>query len=448
MNTPVCDFLREYATQKSCRLHMPGHKGLDLEFCDAKYDITEIDGADVLYSPRGIILESERNAKELFGTEKTVYSTEGSSLSIKAMIYMLHLYSRQEGRKAKILATRNAHKSFINAVALVDIDVEFIYSESKTIISSYVNGSDIRKAINEMDEPPVAVYLTSPDYLGNMLDIGEIARVCHENGVLLLVDNAHGGYLSFLNENQHPIFLGADVCCDSAHKTLPALTGAGYLHVSKTAPSIFSMVVNEAMALFASTSPSYLILASLDELNVKLSTHFKESLNSFVPKVTDLKKKLRGYGYNVLSGEMLKIALMPKEYGYTGTELASILYNKGIVCEFYDEDYVVLMLSQECEGVLNLIDTTLSGIERKAPIITHAPTLMRPKRAMSIREAIMSPSREVPVDTALSHVIANPTVSCPPAIPILVSGEIVDESSIQAFKYYGIEKVRIVERNS
>ena len=256
ISTPICDFVRRYADEERVRLHMPGHKGKPRLGCEG-LDITEIPGADDLYHPRGIIAESEENASRLFGFP-TFYSTEGSSLCIRAMLF-LALAGKKNRR---VLAGRNAHKTFLHTAVLLDFEISWLWPEGERRLESCpISAGQVERAILAEAEPPAAVYLTSPDYLGNTLDITSISAVCRRYGVLLLVDNAHGAYLKFLS--RHPMDLGADMCCDSAHKTLPVLTGGAYLHVTKE----FAGGVKDAMALFGSTSPSYLILQSLDMAN-------------------------------------------------------------------------------------------------------------------------------------------------------------------------------------
>ena len=215
MNTPICDFVRNYADSHQLRLHMPGHKGIGALGVE-HLDITEIEGADVLYRAGGIIKASEANASGLFGTALTKYSTEGSSLSIRAMLYLATLYAKSRGQEARILAGRNAHHTFMTAAALLDLQVEWLYPEHwKSLVSCDISADFLDRVLDTPDKP-VAVYITSPDYLGNVADIAGLSEVCHKHGVLLLVDNAHGAYLNFLPENRHPIALGADICCDSA----------------------------------------------------------------------------------------------------------------------------------------------------------------------------------------------------------------------------------------
>ena len=153
------------------------------------------------------------------------------------------------------------------------------------------------------------MYVTSPDYLGNLLPVREIAEVCHAAGVPLLVDNAHGAYLRFLPEDRHPISLGADLCCDSAHKTLPALTGTAYLHVSRTAPPLFAAGARDALALFGSTSPSYLLLASLDLCNRYLADGFRDALAARAGQVAAVRAALRTNGWDVEDTEPMKLTL-------------------------------------------------------------------------------------------------------------------------------------------
>jgi len=445
MKTPIVDFVKDYVNQNNMRLHMPGHKGKNtLGF--EEFDITEIEGADVLYSADGIIKESEENAAALFGSEKTVYSAEGSSLCIRAMLYLTKMYAESKGQTPLIFAGRNAHKTFVTAAALNDCQVEWLLPENTgSIISCDITPRYLDKVLSGAEERPVAVYVTSPDYLGNTLDIGGISQVCHKNGVMLLVDNAHGAYLKFLPQSCHPIDLGADLCCDSAHKTLPVVTGGAYLHISKTAPRFLADFADSGMSLFASTSPSYLILQSLDMANKYLSQGYSQRLADFVTKVDALKKTLKENGYQLFGNEPLKITVAPKSYGYSGTELGKILNEKGIVREFADPDFMVIMLTEQTgdEGLERLKNVLLS-VEKKAPIISFPPKPLRGIKRMSIKEAIFSVCEEIEVEKAEGRVLASATVGCPPAIPIVICGEEIDKKAISAFKYYGIAKCLVV----
>ena len=446
MNTPICDFVKKYAEDKHTRLHMPGHKGVTLLGLES-LDITEVEGADVLYSANGIIKESMANAASLFGTAKTLYSTEGSSLSIRAMLYLTKLYASKAGKKPLILAGRNAHKAFLSGAALVDFEVDWIYSEkSEGLLSCKITPEKLEAYLEKTEKKTTALYITSPDYLGNITDIKGLAAVCRKFGLLLLVDNAHGAYLNFTEKSQHPIYLGADICCDSAHKTLPVLTGGGYLHISKSAPEIFLHQAEAAMALFASTSPSYLILQSLDRANKYLAEGYREKLSAFTKKVKKIKETLVGKGYTLFGDEVLKITISAKKYGYKGTEFADILQKSGIVAEFSDADFLVLMLTPEnSDAELDLLLSALLGIEKRQAIIEASPEIVPPKKALSIREAVFSQSVEVYAKDALGKILASYNVSCPPAVPIAVCGEVVDEKTIKSFEYYSVEKIRIVK---
>lgn len=446
MRTPICDFVENYAHEGNLRLHMPGHKGIPFLGIEER-DITEIDGADVLYSADGIIVESEKNASELFGSGKTLYSTEGSSLCIRAMVYLITLQAKKEGKKPLILAARNAHKTFLSAVALTDCEVEWIYpEEGESLISCRVSADRLVKKLDEMNETPAAVYLTSPDYLGFTSDIAGIARVCRQRGILLAVDNAHGAYLKFLSESMHPLDLGADICCDSAHKTLPVLTGGAYLHISKGGPKLFFDMAEQAMALFASTSPSYLILQSLDHANLYLSSGYKERLTQVSAEVGCLKKSLIDKGFSLVGNENMKICIEAKKYGYFGVEIAEFLSKNGIVCEFYDRDFVVMMFTPEIrKEELERLENVLLSLPKKEKISEKTPLVGVPEQAVSIREAMMSPSSEVDVEKAFGRILAVASVSCPPAIPIVVCGERIDERAMACFAYYGIKKCRVIE---
>lgn len=443
MDTPICNFVHDYARQNDLRLHMPGHKGIGFLGIEG-LDITEIDGADSLYEASGIIRQSEDYASRHFGC-KTYYSTEGSSQCIRAMLYLALLCAKQENKKPLIAAARNVHKAFLSAAALLDLEVLWLYPEkSDTYLSCDLSPAGLECFLQTAPEKPSAVYLTSPDYLGKLADIAGIAQVCRKHGILLLVDNAHGAYLRFLDNSLHPIDLGADLCCDSAHKTLPVLTGGAYLHISPSAPEIMELNAKNALALFGSTSPSYLILQSLDAANAYLQ-EYPQLLSAFLPKLEAVKDHLSAHGYCLYGDEPLKITIHTKPYGYRGNELAGILQSSGIVCEFSDPDYLVLMLTPETgvEG-LQQLECAMLKIPPKSPIQDPPPEFQQRKKCLSIREALLSASEVIPVSQSCGRILAAATVGCPPAVPILVCGERIDDNAISCFRYYGAATCSVI----
>ena len=444
MDTPICDFVRAYSQSETLRLHMPGHKGFPVLGME-QIDITEVSGADCLYAPDGIIARSEANASSLFGC-KTFYSTEGSSQCIRAMLYLLTVYARQLGRQPLIAAGRNAHKAFLTGIALMDLDVCWLYPpHGGSYLSCLLSADALEAYLRNTAEKPIAVYLTSPDYLGNMADIAAIADVCHRYGVLLAVDNAHGAYLRFLPESLHPMDLGADICCDSAHKTLPALTGAAYLHLSDAMELAVGTKVRNAMMLFGSTSPSYLILQSLDAVNPYLES-YPQMLRAFLSGIQALKQTLLRHGHSLYGREPLKLTVDAKAFGYTGMELAEYLRRNKMEPEYADADHLVLMLTPELGAeALNRIARVLCSLPKREPIPERPPLLLPGKQLMSVREALLSDSETWPADQCLGRILAVPTVGCPPAVPILMCGEAITEHAISCFQYYGFTDCCVVK---
>ena len=298
-----------------------------------------------------------------------------------------------------------------------------------------------------------------------MADISTIAEVCHKHGCLLLVDNAHGAYLAvrerqeaFASEEnnlcalkhgltlRHPIALGADLCCDSAHKTLPVLTGGAYLHIAHRAPSICVDAAEQAMSMFATTSPSYLILQSLDLANKLMTETMPARLAALRERTACLKQQLTAAGWELVGDESIKLTISAKPYGYTGDELADILREHNIEPEFSDPDYLVLMLSTDTsDSAIESLEEALLSISRRPAIQDKAPTPRPGIMGMSIRDALFALSETIPVSEAKGRILAEPGVTCPPAVPIAVCGELIDDNAIACFKYYGIDKVKVVK---
>jgi len=441
--TPICDFVHAYAAKAPVRLHMPGHKGVGPLGVEA-LDITEIDGAGELYATDGIVAESEANASALFGAP-TFYSAGGSSLAIRAMLLLgLEYTGGVEG--ATVLAGRNAHRAFISAAALLGFGVEWLYpSGGAGYHSCDVTARDVEAALQAMSGRCRIVYLTSPDYLGHIPDIAAIADVCHRHDALLLVDGAHGAYLRFLRPSRHPMDLGADLCCDSAHKTLPALTGAAYLHVS-AGLEMDPQQVKAALALFGSSSPSWLVLQSLDACNPCLAT-LPERLAAFLPEVAALKAALICQGYALTGDELMKLTVCAGKYGYTGDALAAALLGKGICAEFHDPDYLTLMPAPANAGNdLRRLEAALLSIPQREPLAHTAPAFRVPKRVLSIREATFAPRQTLPVAQCAGRVLAESALSCPPCVPIAVCGERIDGEVMERLRFYGIRECAVVCR--
>ena len=444
MTTPLADFLRTYATSGMARLHMPGHKGRGPLGCEA-WDLTEISGADSLYEAAGVIARSEENAAALFGSAATFYSTEGSTQCVKAMLF-LALQNRPAGTPPVVLAARNVHKSFVHAAALLDFEPLWLWPEEGTssLCACPVAAEGLDRALSALDAPPAAVYITSPDYLGNMADIPALAEVCRRYKTPLLADNAHGAYLRFLSPSRHPLDLGADLACDSAHKTLPVLTGGAYLHIAKTAPAAFRKNARAALALFGSTSPSYLTLASLDLCSRYLSENYPARLKEAVRRLEALGKTLSANGWQVEPSDPLRLTLRAPS-GLTGLDLADRLRRGGAECEYADRDFLVLMTTPE-NGPEDLVRVSAALGENRAPAAPAVSLpLARGERVLSIRGALFAPQESVPAEESLGRVCGAPTVGCPPAVPIAVSGERIGPEALALFRYYGVKRVDVLK---
>ena len=463
--TPIADFVRGYAASDTSRLHMPGHKGRGPLGCEG-LDLTEIAGADELYEAEGIIAASEANTARLFGTAGTWYGTEGSSQCIRAMVFLALQAAPNGSQRPVLLAARNAHKALLYAAALLDIDVEWLWPPAgpdASLCACPVDPAALAAALEGMEQAgrrPFAVYLTSPDYLGGIQDVAALAPLCHAHGVPLLVDNAHGAYLRFLpGGSRHPIDLGADLCCDSAHKTLPVLTGGAYLHAGHGMLRPDPAAVRGAMCLFGSTSPSYLILQSLDLCAGALAGDWPARLADCVARLDGLKQDLSGLCPGLVRpSEPLKLVLDGAAVGRSGGALADLFRAHRVECEYADTRYLVLMfapgnLPRDFDRVRAAAARAVScpGTDSAPGDLSPAvwPALARQARpACSIRQAVFARQERIPARDAAGRVCALPTVACPPAIPIAVSGEEIGPAAVELFRYYGIETVSVIPREN
>lgn len=425
MNTPIHDFLTKYSESAPLRCHMPGDKGLK-----ESLDITEIKGADSLYEAKGIIGESEENAARLYGSGAVCYSCGGSTLSINTMLCMARLLTRKD----TIVAGRYSHRSLIDSCIMLGLKVKWVYPEK--YLSADISPSEIERAI---DENTAAVFINSIDYYGGTADIKSIGEICRKKGILLLVDNAHGAYQIFTET--HPITLGADMCADSAHKTMPCITGTALLHLKNKE---HKPLAKEAMALFGSSSPSYLMLDSLDLCN-RFIAEEKETAEERLRAISSLKERLSLKGIRVEDSDEMRITIDANRQGYSGYDFAEELRKSGVECEMSDDRYVVLLFSvvQPMEDFDKLFEA-LTGMRKKLAIVPKEREIIKPRSVIAPRKAFFSITETVKTGAALGKVCAGVTCPCPPCVPVIMPGEVITTEVINALKGYGVEEIRVV----
>ena len=446
MKKPLYNSLKKYKKLKRASFHTPGHKCNFFKSKDLfNLDFTELPLTDSLYEANGIIKKSEENLSKLYNTELSLFSLGGNTLCIQSM---LRLSSPKGG---KILCDRLVHRSAISAMALLGINPTWILreynQESKTF--DKLNLAMLEKELSS-NEKFNAMYLTSPDYYGVLQDVKSISSKCKKFDVPVLVDNAHGSHLMFTSENLHPLSQGALITADSAHKTLPVLTGGAWLHINSK--KISCQEAKSAMALFGSTSPLYSTMASMDIAQDWLHYNGKKEFLNLEKRVSNIKSIAKSKGIFVFEGRLVdptRITLGVWSIGKTGYEFRDYLYKYKIEPEFCDQNYVVLIptsfnTKQEWERLkraISNIDFCLSSNN----FIEENKFEKLPEVCASLREAMMSEKVVVKLSDAKNRVAGDIVCPCPPGIPIVMPGEKIGDYEIWALKKYGINEIYVLK---
>lgn len=421
-------FLREFEKENNLRLFMPGHQG-KCSFLNKNisplFDLTEIKGADSLYNSKGIIKNLEDFISEIYSS-KSYISAGGSTLCIQTILWIL--------KNKKFIVSRGAHISFYNAAALFGIFTTFIGNHRT------VSLNEIKNAFLKIGKGAV-LFLTSPNYYGEVLDIKKIRQICDLFEAILVVDAAHGAHLRFLDKNIHPIFLGADVCCCSFHKTLPALTGASILFAREGL--LERENVKKTMALFGSSSPSYLIIDSIGLCADWLQKCAKREFN----KLNNKKQKLiNALNLKFLKTDPTKLVLDCFEIKGGVLAVVSKLRKFKIVPEFYNNRFICLILSpflkdEDWVRVNNCLKE-LEPIKNNKNIIEEK---LKFKKACSLKRAVFQEKEYVKVKYCLNRVFADVVFSEIPGVLLLAYGEILTEQFVKILKEKGIERVRVLK---
>ncbi len=417
MKGGISEFLQEYAQSDSARFHMPGHKGRDCPSLCARWDITEITGADNLLSPDGIIEAAQCEAAEAYGASHTFFITCGSTCGILAMLLSLN-------QGARVAITHDCHKSVISALVLSGHS--FTVVEPKADV---LTADDLQSALQY--EQIDAVFLTRPDFFGRCSDIEEIAGICRRNGTLLLVDQAHGAHFAFSPRLPQCAAQSADMCVMSAHKTLNAPNQAAYLHIGADS-RVDAGRVARALALVHTTSPSYPVLAALDEVWRGSGPIWEEHIDrvrgfrAHAPLLADFK----GVGC-----DETRLVFDASLTGGTGFELNECLARAGIVMEMFDSRYCVAITSP-CDASIwyDRLRGALSSFEPSGKVLTRLPKRVKMVRAMPLREAALSDSQALALEDAVGRIAASTAGPYPPGHAWILPGEIISAECVEALR--------------
>ena len=463
--------LTSYKKSNKALFHTPGHKS-NCDFLHNLFelDFTELDETDSLFEATNVILNSEKNAARLFNAQKTLFSAGGCTLCIQAM---LKLIAKPGG---KVICSSIVHKSAINAMALLNLEPIFVAQSqnAETGFFKPVEPAAIADALAAHSDV-CAVYVTSPDYFGVIADVKKIAEVCKIHSVPLLIDNAHGSHLGLLPEKLHPILLGADICTDSLHKTLPVFTGGALLHVNNPK---FVDSAKSAMALFGSTSPSYPIMASIDLCMDWLEKFAAAEYLKLLEKLVTIKQIIKEKGILAPCDtcDPTRLRLNVKSVGLTGYKFTEHLRKRRVEPEFYTEDFVVLIVTPfNKDDDLNQLKGALLSLKPRAPMplsnnysdnaiksknrtekkwpttfLTGAKKNKSPSHQakvtkISLHEALLGESEVINVENAENKICAETISQCPPGISILIPGELISKNHVKFLLKCGILFVKVIK---
>ncbi len=414
--------------------HMPGHKR-NPEFLKECPDITEITGADDLHHPEDLILIKEQAAAGLFGVGRTLFSTNGSTSLIHAAI------TAAVKSRGNIYIARNCHKSVYNAAYINSLNAGYIMPEWINELGTFgeVKPEAVEAALTRVKVE--AVVITSPTYEGIVSDIKSISEICHRHGAVLIVDAAHGAHLGlsdyFLPSARS---LGADIVIESAHKTLPCLTGAALLHICTN--NVARADIERAFSVFVSSSPSYPIMSSI-AFAVRRLGHGKgeplfrlqsDRLDELYRNASMLSSLSLYRAENHDKSKILINCSKSSTYGYTLKE--RLLREHKIECEMATPNYL-LALSTVCDTALGFdrLSYALAEIDRELefldlPAKTSPPP--QPILKMSIRRAAEAETEELLLDRALGRISADFVYAYPPGSPMIAPGELITPEAVRA----------------
>jgi len=453
---PLIDQLMKIDRDNPVSFHMPGHKR-GAAFFDrgasllpdplSGIDVTEMPGTDHLHNPTGVIREAQERAARVFGSEATHFLVNGSTGGIYAMILAT------AGPGEEILMNRNAHQSVYHACLLGGITPRYIRPALDEHLGLPVGPTpeDVSRSLREWPNVK-AVVITRPTYHGFVPDLADTVRRAHQLNKPVLVDEAHGAHLSLSNRlPDSAMAQGADAAVQSTHKTMPAFTQASMLHVK--GPRMDRDRLTLMLRLFQSSSPSYLLMSSLDAAVTVAEREGPEKMERLLDNLTALRQRLAKTEGLMMTG---KPGWEPTGQDVDPTRLWIDLHQRGLNGYQAEErlrlESGIQMEMADLRGTLALtsIGNTSRDLERLGKAVEHLvettewkgkslpqtaslPPLPRtlPRVYLGLWEALARPRKRVPLTEAVGCVSAANLVPYPPGIPLVVPGELVSEDTVE-----------------
>lgn len=451
--TPLFDALIEYVDRDTLPFHVPGHKkgvGVDTEFKSFigenpfKIDVTVFKQVDSYHHPTGPIKKAQELAADAYGSDACFFSVHGTSGAIQAMILSV------VGAGDKIIVPRNVHKSITGGIILAGAIPVYMQPEldKKLGIANGVTPDTVKETL-EANKDAKAVLIINPTYYGVATDIKKISDIVHEYDIPLIVDEAHGPHLNF-NENL-PISAmeaGADMCAQSTHKIIGALTQGSLLHVNSKRVSV--QRVKQVINLMHTTSPSYILMASLDTARRQIALHGKELLNKTIELSNYVRKEVNKIpGFYCFGDEILgvpgayafdptKITITCRDLGITGYELEMILANKYHIQMELSDLYNVLIVGSfgdTPEGMERLLkalkEISNDYYGKGTPKADFIDIPAIPEQIQIPNEAFNSVRTPVRIKDSIGMISGEFLMAYPPGIPILCPGEKITREIIE-----------------
>lgn len=409
--------------------HVPGHKGrgaFKKLFPVASFDVTELSYSDNLASPSGVIERAQRDIAEILGAKKSYILTDGSTCGVMAMTYVASGYGR------KIIVPRNSHVSVWNACALFGLEPVIVQGETRDGIMLPPSPAAVERLVS-VDKTIAGMIVASPDYYGNIAPLSEYREILSRYSRIFLVDGAHGAHLAFEPEKQGYAGLYADMWVDGAHKSLPTLTQGAVVSVNNAE---YAVKLEEALAIFRTTSPSYPVMASVEygvkylANNVKICETAKAARREFAEKFPDLKI--------YPSDDWTKLLIDFAPLGISADKAAAALEKRHIYCEFSDGRYILFYLSpmttvKELLSLGSALTKVISAKKLKSTYVAR-PAVAPSARTYSFQYALRSEKESVPLKSAAGRMCARSAGLTPPCVPVVAAGEIITDAAVSLLR--------------